>query len=179
MKDKASNYDRVLSSFTDTQNKTLEAEYTSLKDSYVVTKTHYIGQRFENIYIDKYKFTNLPKLLEEAITHASEILNTKQKIKVGFWFNEMRPGHRTSAHTHDEDDELLSGVYYVNVPENSGNLILGDDILDPKNEMISIMPERGEFIFFSPKLVHSVNENKSLKTRLSIGMNFGRESSQH
>lgn len=165
----ANRHHRVLSSFSDTQTKALEVEYYKAKYLPEVIKTHYIGHRFENIYINRGQIQALSELLDEAIIFASEILNTSQKIKVGFWFNEMQQGHKTSAHTHDEDDELLSAVYYINVPEHSGNLMLGSDM----NERVSIKPKIGEFLFFSPMLVHFVEENKSSETRLSIGMNFG------
>jgi len=83
----------------------------------------------------------------------------------------MQAGHSTSTHTHEEDDELLSGVYYISVPKESGDLILGDVSKDEKR--IRITPEEGEFIFFSPKLLHAVEENQSSELRLSIGVNFG------
>ncbi len=164
------------SSFSASQNKALESAYMAIKDSSESVKTHYLGGRFENIYIDRGRIPSLAELLDEAIQYASQILDTYKnsdlKLKVGFWFNEMQAGHKTSAHTHDEDDELLSGVYYINVPESSGNLVLGDTTKE-SDECVSITPIAGEFIFFSPRLLHAVDENESGQMRLSIGMNFG------
>jgi len=157
-------YHRIKSLSGHSQNKVLEANYLALRDTSKVAKTHYFGGRFENIYIEREDIPNVSELLQEAIKHASQILDCNKKIKAGFWFNEMQAGHTTTAHTHDEDDELLSGVYYINVPENSGDLVLGDEVITPRE---------GEFIFFAPTLLHAVNENKSGHMRLSMGMNFG------
>ena len=70
--------------------------------------------------------------------------------------------------THDDDDELLSCVYYVSVPEDSGKLIIYDG-----NEMIEIDSQTGNFVFFKPDVRHEVSRNNSYEHRLSIGMNFG------
>lgn len=156
---------------SDTQNNALEHAYYAQKASKNVVKTHHINGRFENIYLPREQLPNLPQLLDEAVNFASQVLENKQPLKVGFWFNEMQAGDTTSANTHEEDDELLSGVYYIKVPKNSGDLVLGDK--SKGDECVYITPKAGEFIFFSPKLLHAVEVNQSSQARLSIGMNFG------
>ena len=81
----------------------------------------------------------------------------------------MTPGAVTTVHSHDDNDELLSAVYYVSVAENSGNLIIHED-----NKQHSITPEQGMFVFFAPDVVHEVSENLSSHERLSIAINFGK-----
>ena len=80
----------------------------------------------------------------------------------------MPPGSMTTLHTHDDYDELLSGVYYVRVPEDSGDLIIHH-----ASEKIVISPTTGDFIFFNPDTRHEVTRNNSRQHRLSIGINFG------
>jgi uncharacterized RmlC-like cupin family protein len=89
-------------------------------------------------------------------------------LRSGFWLNVQGPGHATGAHTHDENDELLSGVYYVSVPAQSGELIL----LDGYRE-IRVAPAPGMFLFFPPSLPHRVETNRSQQERFSIAFNFG------
>lgn len=43
-----------------------------------------------------------------------------EKLKYGFWFNPMRPGHTTTPHSHDDDDECLSCVYLLSGPRTLG-----------------------------------------------------------
>lgn len=134
-----------------------------------VKKTHKFDGRYENIYLTEAHIPVLKSLLSEAITHAENILKT-DSLRAGFWFNYMPPGSTTTLHSHDDGDELLSCVYYVHVPDDSGNIILY-----PKNEKpLTLTSETGKFIFFSPALKHEVSRNNSSQHRLSIGMNFGK-----
>jgi hypothetical protein len=132
-------------------------------------QSHFFHGRFENIYIDRKRIPEIKSLLKFASKEAGKILRVdNSKLQCGFWFNLMPPGHITTAHCHDEEDELLSGVYYVSVPEHSGNLIL-----HTQPEKTIIQPQAGMLAFFSPAMVHEVERNESTEERLSIGMNFG------
>lgn len=132
-------------------------------------RSHHFSGRYENIYIDREYVPALESVLEAARDRAGRFLvRPADDLSIGFWFNEMQPGHVTQAHRHDEDDELLSAVYYVRVPPDAGKLILTNS--DVKNV---ITPREGVFIYFQPDVLHEVTENKSTATRLSIGMNFG------
>ena len=94
------------------------------------------------------------------------------ELQAGCWFNHMPPGAVTTLHSHDDDDELLSAVYYVSVPENSGSLVIHQH-----DEQHVITPVEGKFVFFAPDVAHEVSENLSTRERLSIGINFGRRRS--
>ena len=145
------------------------------KDKEDVRKTHLFGGRYENIYLDKKHIPQLKGLMDEAVLHAEQILNIKG-LRAGYWFNDMPPGASTTLHTHDDDDELLSAVYYVCVPEDSGNLIIYDDSISGDSKKIEIQSRTGDFIFFRPDVRHEVSKNNSSEHRLSIGINFGRDS---
>lgn len=157
----------VIQSERDSQfNIRLLKQYIAAKDRPDVRKTHYFDGRFENVYLENEQIPLLTKLKADAQTHARTLLGRPIK-KMGCWFNEMEPGHRTTLHSHDEDDELLSGVYYVTVPENSGNLIV-----HTPNQTISHHPRAGQWVFFTPQTPHEVEQNLSNETRLSIAFNF-------
>lgn len=150
-----------------TLNRKLENGFYQHNQSPDIKRTHLFHGRYENIYIDTNLIPEIKVLLDEAALLAEKLLDVEH-IQIGFWFNHMPPGAVTIAHSHDDDDELLSAVYYVTVPENSGNLLIHE-----KNDPVEIIPEEGMFVFFKPDVVHEVLENKSQQDRLSIGMNFG------
>ncbi len=111
----------------------------------------------------------LGSLLDQALACAAHILGrSPTRLRCGFWLNAMEPGQSTSEHTHEEDDELLSAVYYVEAPEGSGDLVLYDGPLT-----LRLAPEAGTLLFFPPDLPHAVETNRSGRSRLSIGINFG------
>ncbi len=138
-----------------------------------VRRSHLFNDRYENIYLTSAQIPELARLLDEACEHAGMILGTTD-LQAGCWFNYMPPGAITTVHSHDDYDELLSGVYYVSVPQNSGNLILHQG-----NSQHVISPQEGMFVFFPPDAVHEVSENLSTSDRLSIGINFGRRRITH
>lgn len=137
-----------------------------------IKRTHYFNHRYENIYLDENHIPELKTLMQQANQFACSILGINN-IKQGYWFNAMPPESTTTLHTHDDNDELLSCVYYVHVPKNSGNLIIWPNPPQQKTK-IEISPYAGEFIFFKPDIPHEVEKNRSTEHRLSIGINFGK-----
>lgn len=132
-------------------------------------KTHEFFGRYENIYIDADKIPALRMVIHTVTEIAAEILQQPaEQLKAGLWFNLMKPGDRTTLHRHDDDDELLSAVYYVKVPENSGELLLSRPPLHCR-----VAPEEGLFVFFPPDMPHEVSENLSQHSRISLGINIG------
>lgn len=153
-------------------NPVLEKKFIANKDNDDVRKTHLFEGRYENIYITEKQIPELSLLIDEANALAKKILN-QDNIRTGYWFNFMPPKSSTLVHTHDDYDELLSAVYYVVVPNNSGNLIIHDVESNERTNMIELKPKAGEFIFFKPDVNHEVTQNHSAEHRLSIGINFG------
>ena len=144
-------------------------DFEKLKLSDNLKRTHLFNDRYENIYVDKNLISTLNPILEFANSCAKKLLKINQDLDIGFWFNDMPPGSVTIPHTHDDDDELLSGVYYIKVPKNSGNLILTNS----KAKTKTITAKEGNLVLFQPNCLHEVSENKSTMQRISIGMNFG------
>jgi hypothetical protein len=150
-------------------NAAILMQYAAVRDSADLRRTHYFGGRYENIYVPDHSLPALAPVLAAARRSAGDFLGREHgRLSVGFWLNEMGPGHRTLPHSHDEDDELVSGVYYVSVPDGSGDLVLTQG---PARTRLA--PKEGMLVLFPPQLVHEVSENRSSRTRLSIGMNFG------
>lgn len=150
-------------------NSQLVEKILHLTDEQVTRKTHYFAGRYENIYVDANAISELKTLIERAKQLAAEIIEKDiDTLKIGFWINTMYQGHTTSLHCHEDGDELLSGVYYVKVPENSGQFIYQLD-----GEKHSLDPEEGTFLFFSPSLLHEVTEHHSEQPRISIAFNVG------
>lgn len=98
------------------------------------------------------------------------------------WANINRFGHSHSMHTHPNN--YLSGVYYVKVPPNSGQIVFGDprpqaSAITPRHKentiansnQMHIDPEEGKLILFNSWLPHFVEVNQSGEERISIAFN--------
>ena len=91
---------------------------------------------------------------------------------VYMWLNVNSKGDSNIRHTHFNSSILLSGVFYVKVPPNSGNI----RFYDPRGISIHNPPDNryyfGMLLFFPSWFEHSVEENKSDEERMSIGFNI-------
>lgn len=146
--------------------------FESLTEADFTSKTHLFNGRYENLYLHEEKIPGLNIIIEAAMNEAAKILKVdKSQLAAGFWLNAMRPGDVTTAHTHDDDDELLSCVYYIRVPADAGKS--GKLIITQHNKKTELIPEEGYFVFFTPDTLHEVSRNETEESRLSIAFNFG------
>jgi hypothetical protein len=150
-------------------NQQLKRRFEDLRDAPDTRKTHWFAGRYENIYIRRSLLPEIEPLLVWIQSNAARILELgADQLRLGFWFNEMQPGQATLPHTHDDDDELLSAVYYLDVPPNSGNLVITEDATE-----VRVRPEPGLCVFFPPVTRHEVTHNLGDRRRLSLACNLG------
>ena len=142
------------------------------------TKSHYIMGRWENIYIPLTCVPQVKKILSAAGKMANKILNQQVIVphtELGyshdqFWFNIAKPGQSTAWHDHKEG-AVLSGVYYVDVPEQGGNIKFRQKTKGHQKEW-SISSKTGRMVFFPSALDHAVEKNESNRDRISLSFNF-------
>lgn len=150
-------------------NASLAGAYRDLAAGEHVRRSHFFEGRFENVYIDRSALPSIEPVLQAACLAAAQIHACDvSALSAGFWFNDMPPGSRTLPHTHDDDDELLSCVYYVTVPAHSGCLVV-----EASGERTVVQPQAGRMLCFPPDILHWVTPNRSEQNRLSIGINVG------
>ncbi len=84
---------------------------------------------------------------------------------------------------HGHAQNMLSGCYYVRVPEHSGGIEFHEPRLGAKyspfqpkslygSQSLVVQPQEGQLIIFPCWLEHSVQENLSSQSRYSIPMNL-------
>lgn len=100
------------------------------------------------------------------------------------WVNIMPSGALHSAHIHPHS--VISGTFYVDVPESASYLKFedprlgffmgaGPQIARPKlrnQRFVSIQPKNGDLVLFESWLRHEVPPNSSRTPRLSISFNY-------
>jgi hypothetical protein len=147
--------------------KIIEA-YFQLREQDFLRRTHFFGGRYENLYFARERIPAIACVLKQVESYAQNLLQHTNKLRSGFWINDMGPGESTTEHDHDEGDELLSAVYYIQTPQDSGDLVIVDS-----HSRTLVPPQAGMFVFFAPSVTHSVSVNLSIKRRISMGVNFG------
>jgi len=86
------------------------------------------------------------------------------------WVNISYYEHSNYIHTHGNDQYTMSGVLYLQIPENSGEI----GFINPISHCIDhlILPRAKELFIFPQNLPHLVNPNLSQKERISIAFNY-------
>lgn len=107
----------------------------------------------------------------------------------GSWVVRNKPGSYLKTHVHSGC--VLSGVLWLSVPENSGNLTflntnswMSSDLFDTSSEHFrqtynmysnySYQPLEGKMVIFPAYLPHSVEQNRSSEDRISITFNLSK-----
>lgn len=138
-------------------------------------KSHFFHGRYENIYIDEEKVPAMKPVLHMILQEAVRLLDTtEEELQMGFWINYMQQDDVTTRHSHDDDDELLSGTYYLQMPKDSGVLLIKQD----DQTIEAIEPEAATLAFFHPSAEHEVTVHRSPIPRISLGFNVGPKRAQ-
>ena len=134
----------------------------------------------QNKYILQLKELIIKESHQYIITNMSNI-----PIHLGrAWTQMYRPSECISVHHHGYS--LLTCVFYISVPEKSGDLIL----IDPRGSVIEydiyradaalgatsarFVPQEGALIFIPGYMLHYTENNLSNDTRICIAANFFR-----
>ncbi len=143
-----------------------------------ITYSHKINGRWENQYLSIEFFPQIKKIFYFACKVGREIIDIPLVIphkEMGlpideFWFNISKPGESTGWHDH-KNRSLLSGVYYLKVPDNAGNINFREKNGDQFHEW-QIRSQTGKMILFHSNIEHSVSKNRSKDNRISIAFNL-------
>lgn len=87
-----------------------------------------------------------------------------------YWVNINIPGSYNKLHNHVRpytDSQGVSGTFYIEVPENSGNIIFKNN-----DESLEIKSANNKLLLFPSYLDHEVSKNLSLLNRYSIAFNY-------
>jgi uncharacterized protein (TIGR02466 family) len=128
----------------------------------------------------------LDELFEQITKHSHNLCNQMQISPVymwGSWINTNRKSSSNWPHTHNT--AIISGVYYVKVPENSGDIEFQsptENLMHPFQERINsnkynsdrwLMPSIESVLYLFPAwLSHGVKPNFTDEDRVSIAFNM-------
>ena len=118
--------------------------------------------------------------LEDAVS-----LNfTEHDCMLQMWGMINKKGSFNHEHSHQKENKrsilptilmrkkprqfIISGVYYLQIPEHSGNIIF----VDNRKQEIPCTPREGLMLFFPGTFRHYVEENKSDIDRISVSWNI-------
>ena len=116
-----------------------------------------------------------------------DIFDQKSTMKMNsMWININGPGNYNHSHNHPGCD--LSGVLWLKVPENSGNIVFESPQSFTQARLIEaysqkfkdetlmydwfyVQPQVGLIVLFPSHVTHSVTQNNSNEDRISVAFN--------
>ena len=148
--------------------------------------SNYGGQQSRNIDILDERPLNIEKFivaLQQNVNDAAKMANLPKLQICDYWWNINNKGDYN--HPHNHRDSILSGVYYIDVPEeNMGDIHFEreDDaqyflprFMPGRNQITALRasykPKTGNGLIFPSWVTHSVDGNQSDKPRISMSFN--------
>ena len=143
--------------------------------------THSVSDpTFVDNIIDSCNLTMLKNEIYLHVTHYMRELNSavNKKFKIhASWFTETKPKEYTRVHNHGSAD--ISGVYYFKTNSNDGDItflspvqLLPAIIFTKLKDTVTYKSSIGKLILFPGWMYHTVNENESEDTRISVSFNI-------
>jgi len=147
-------------------------------------ETNYGGWQSSASYNTKEPFNSLFKSVDSIMLEISDTLCLEKKIGlINYWININKLGSFNRPHKHP--DSIISGVFYVDTPENCGRICFEQPtdvtyvygkVTRFNNFNSSVWnwdPEKNLCLLFPSYLKHYVEPNLNKKERISISFNYG------
>ena len=173
----------------------LEKDYDLVNKLYDLKEKDSVGSPKSNVKgwhskEDLYLQDDFKQITQDIMFQAQQCFDALSVEKkygpemTGLWAMINPPGARNTVHTHPLN--FLSGVYYLKVPKNSGNLVFIEprpqaEVFDPpKKPDVSVHfahsvqweAKENNLIFFPSWLQHEVQQNNSNEDRIILSFNI-------
>ena len=148
-----------------------------------VVRSNYAGWQSDSFETIPKKFTDLfDKITINIKKIEKNLCLSKQLIFHNCWYNVNGLGSFNRPHVHP--GAVVSGVYYISIPKNSGSIVFVNNNLNDfyisvnqyneyNSENWIIEPEDNKCVLFPSYLTHYVEPNLNKKERVSISFNYG------
>ena len=175
--------------FDQFKNKIIEEIYQERdRDSIGRKVSNYGGWQSQESNVNECKLETLKEIIIESLAQFNQNLFLDNVSMVVFgWANINGPGNFNVKHCHPRSN--LSGVFWIKVPKNSGNLVFSSPHLFSRYQELDLyrpefylnfnshwkypkLPEEGQILIFSSDLEHEVEENMSDEDRISYSFNI-------
>ena len=157
-------------------------DFKSVKNT--VSRSNYGGWQSNTFKIVPKNFVDLFEKVNINIKEIEKNLSLSKKLQLhNLWYNVNGLGSFNRPHGHPGC--VISGVYYVSIPKNSGSIVFLNKDLDTfyresiknYNEYNSstwtIEPKENQCVLFPSYLQHYVEPNLNKKERICISFNYG------
>lgn len=145
------------------------------KNTPTAKKSNFGGWQSQDMLQLLPEFKHLVTIIQDISTKALEPYKTSKPHVQAMWANLNFKHNFNAHHTHEG---WLSGVFYLQVPQNSGRLIFTNPAIRSEQSPVRasnyvINPQPLACILFPSWLEHYVEPNQNDTPRISISFNIG------
>lgn len=143
------------------------------------------GWQSNDLYEKDGELKELTNIINSRIQNLAVNFDYSKDLQIcNYWININKRNNKNVPHTHPIS--LISAVYYVKVPENSGEIIfhtplqnydefISENIVKKYNaynsSIYTYQPKEGDLLLFPSWLSHNVSANQTEEERISIAFN--------
>jgi len=124
--------------------------------------------------ITKLNLTLVEDIINPLVDSFYKTLNLKQTtspVLVSSWINISQPNGFQDLHIHGHN--YISGVLYLDAPENSGNIQFQPPLAENSFKNVkNYTPKNGQILIFHGQTPHRVLYNKTNMNRISLSFNY-------
>lgn len=144
------------------------------------------GWQSSDVQDDMFFITSsLAECIKKSVDKFTDTLGLHDVNLDNMWININGKNHYNAPHTHPA--AVISGVFYVRVPEDSGNIVFMHPALNllerdwskrqnrdtgHNSETFMMQPKENLLLLFPSWVNHSVESNQNDENRISISFNF-------
>lgn len=165
-------YKNIEAKLIPTYNQADDSRYFPVKNGYCSFHTQFSNIRDMYKWPEFAEFVNFTK--EHCAIYAESLgLNSEDMSVISGWASKWPHGAFTVPHSHSTEFDMISCGLYVQVPENSGDFLLGT--YDHNNNIIdsiTINLSAGDFILFPSNMMHWSTVNQSTDERIMLGVDI-------
>jgi uncharacterized protein (TIGR02466 family) len=177
-------FSREVADFKELNQTLLKTIYDIKENESGIVKSNVFGWHSKTSVLLLEECRSLKNVIDETARAIIKQLGFNIEVGLGSSWAMINPKH-ASNQVHDHPNSVISGVYYVKVP-NPVSLIRFYDprtvktfylpetsvLNEYSSEVAAYEPKEGTFLFFPSWLKHSVAPNMSDEDRVSISFNY-------
>ena len=132
------------------------------------------GDQF-SVFVNDKNFLNV---LEKEANKLADIIGCEKVFLDNIWLNVNK--NKDYNVLHDHPNSVISGIFYIKVPKNSGELIFSNENLirfyplkiKDNSQIWKFEPKENTLYLFPSWIKHMVSSNFTNKERISLAFNF-------
>jgi hypothetical protein len=146
----------------------LRKERENILEYYTTVKNSTRDKPLINTPINYYFNDRIKQLIEDYYY----ITPTIYDIDLNLYIQDNDPSYTSNFHTHIQTSQAISGVFYLDLPKEGGELEFFHEPTIPRENPLRIKPQEDKLYLFPSWIHHKPTSQKDSKPRICINIGY-------